>query len=445
MACGGRDEERGALKDDGLPAAAPPAFDTYASDCILHRAAPFIFAVGVALALIPVQDLPVDLPMLAIAATLVVVIIGIALVVGRIPSIPAWMPRVLPFAYLAAIALLREATGGALSGYGVLLFLAPFWAALYDTRRQVVLLLAAMFVAQVGFAFVQSDFQDLLAVRRGLVSLLVVGMISLAVHRNVAELRAAQALVSEQARQRARLNERLRDSNARLGRSNRELEQFAYVSSHDLQEPLRMIRSFSQLFLQRHGERLDDDGRELLDFVVDGADRAQQLVNDLLEYSRVETTGSEFEAVDLDASLDRALETLAPRIEEGGATIERVGRLPVVRGDAGQLERLFVNVVGNALKYRHPERAPIVRIESMRDGPRHWRIDVADNGIGFDNEHARRIFLMFQRLHGRDQYQGTGIGLSICSRIIERHGGEITADGRPGEGATFRMRIEGQA
>lgn len=204
-----------------------------------------------------------------------------------------------------------------------------------------------------------------------------------------------------------------------------------------------MIRSFSQLLQQRHARALDGDANELLGFIVDGAERAQQLVNDLLEYSRVETSGRRFDEVDLEASLDRALATLHGRIEEAGATVERTNTLPVVHGDAGQLDRLFVNLVGNALKYRSPERAPVVRISSRpNDEPIGVQVTVTDNGIGFDPRHAERIFRMFQRLHGRTDYEGTGIGLSICARIVERHGGKIRATGTIGEGATFTFTLE---
>jgi len=413
----------------------------YATDSIVQRTTPFIFATTFGLLLIPLQDLPLQGGLLALAILALTSVVGFAMLVGRFPGLPSWVPRLAPILFLLAVALLREATGGVLSGYGALLFLAPFWVALYDTRKQVIVVMIAMFLVQAGQGLNEANWEDITALRRALLSAVIIGMISLAVQRNVSNLRAAEVSLAEEAAERALANERLAESNDRLERSNRELEQFAYVSSHDLQEPLRMIRSFSQLFLKRHGDQIDADGTELLGFVADGAARAQDLVNDLLDYSRVETTGRTFDTVALDESLDRALQTLRMRIEENEAVIERPERLPTVSGDASQLDRVFVNLIGNALKYRAADRAPRVRIAAERDG-RQWRIIVVDNGIGFDNEHAERIFLMFQRLHGRSEYEGTGIGLAICSRIVERHGGEIHATSVPEGGATFTFTIE---
>ncbi|MCW2962702.1 MAG: multi-sensor Signal transduction histidine kinase, partial [Thermoleophilia bacterium] len=361
--------------------------------------------------------------------------------IPRISWLPSWSIHVIPYLFLLDIGLLRTATGGVVSGYGSLLFLAPFWVALYGNRRQVVGIVVAMFIVQSSTGMSEVGFTDLSAIRRSLLASAIIGMISIAVQRNVQELRDAEARLAAEARDRARTNALLEEQARMLERSNRDLEQFAYVSSHDLQEPLRMIRSFSQLFLSRHGSEVSADGIELLDFVVDGAARAQALVNDLLEYSRVDSSGRPLEPVPLRDSIDRALDTLQGRIEETGASIRRKGDHPLVSGDPGQLDRLFVNLVGNAIKYRDSERAPRIEIctTSERD---HVEVTVTDNGIGIDKKHADRVFLMFQRLHGRDQYEGTGIGLAICSRIVERHGGTISADGRPGFGTTFRFTLE---
>lgn len=402
-----------------------------------RRAAPFLLAVAMAYALLPMQTDVVEWAMLLAATGILTgVIAAAALLVSLGDRAPLWALRLLPFVYLGFVVLLREAYGGPLSGAGALLFLAPFWVGLYDTRNQVLLVLGAMFVAQlVGTAEV-----DEVAIRRAVLATAIIGFISLAVQHAVAELRAARELVARESAARAQAIEQLAEANSGFERSNRELEQFAYVSSHDLQEPLRMIRSFSQLFVQRHGDKLDTEGQELMGFVLDGAERAQRLVQDLLDYSRVGTAELELLPVRLDEVLDRALQSLQPFVEETGATIEREGDLPTVTGDASQLERLFANIIANSLRYHHPDRTPHVVVRAVEvDGAA--QVTVSDNGIGFDPEHAERIFLMFQRLHGRSEYAGTGIGLAICARIVERHHGRISATGEPGRGATFRFMI----
>jgi len=409
----------------------------------LRQSAPFIGAIAIGLLLIPLQNVPIEGMKLAIAIVGIVAVLTASVLAGARPGTSKWFVRSLTIPFLLGVWLLRDATGGTLSGYGVFFYLAPFWSALTDTRRMVYASIVAMFVVQAVSGLVEVDFENFLAVRRALFAAVVIGLISLAVQQTLERLRASEQRIAKEAERREELNHELERSMDRLERSNRELEQFAYVSSHDLQEPLRMIRSFSQLLQQRHQAELKDDAQELLGFVVDGAERAQQLVNDLLEYSRVETSGRKFDEVDLDASLDRALATLQGRIDDAGATIERAAPLPVVHGDAGQLDRLFVNLVGNALKYRDADRAPVVRIScAPNDEPRGVRVAVTDNGIGFDPRHADRIFRMFQRLHGRTEYEGTGIGLSICARIVERHGGTIWATGDIGAGATFTFTLE---
>ncbi len=406
---------------------------------------PFAFAVALGLGLLPLQDTPVDALELAIALVALAAVMALATLTTLRPNAPRWLALLVPYAYVAAITLLRMATGGNRSGYAALLYLAPFWVALRGTRRQVLGVTIAMFASQV----VQTTLMDDVAnagssIRGALLTALVIGMMSLAVQSSVSALRAAETRVRREADARAQANERLEHSNELLERSNRDLEQFAYVSSHDLQEPLRMIRSFSQLFAQRYAQQVDDDGRELLGFVTDGAERAQSLVADLLEYSRVGTSDRPFEDASLGDVLERALDVLAPMIEESGARVYRPDSLPLVHGDPGQLERLFVNLVGNAIKYRDPHRKPELRIESSRIG-QSVRVDVIDNGIGFDDEHARRIFLMFQRLHAHGEYDGNGIGLAICARIVERHGGRIEAHGVPNEGSVFSFTLEAVA
>ena len=223
-----------------------------------------------------------------------------------------------------------------------------------------------------------------------------------------------------------------------LRRSNAELEQFAYIASHDLQEPLRMVESFTALLAERYRGQLDDRADRYIQFAVDGARRMQQLIADLLAYSRVGSRGQPLRPVDTAAVVDRVLGVLAHAIAETGATIERDG-LPVVMGDDVQLGQLFQNLVGNALKFRRDE-PPRIRLQATRDGTS-WLFEVADNGIGLDMKYADRVFEMFQRLHARDSYPGSGIGLAIAKRIVERHGGAIALSSTPGVGTTVRFTL----
>jgi len=219
-----------------------------------------------------------------------------------------------------------------------------------------------------------------------------------------------------------------------LRRSNEELERFAYVASHDLQEPLRTVTSYVQLLERRYGAVLDDEGREFVGFAVDGAKRMQSLIQDLLAFSRVGTRGAALEPTDADAVADAALESLRAAIEEAGAVISR-DPLPTVLADAAQLRQLFVNLIGNALKFRGEER-PVVHLGAQQQGGT-WRLSVRDNGIGIQEEYFERIFVIFQRLQERERYPGTGIGLAICKKIVERHGGRIWVGSTPGEGSDF--------
>lgn len=227
-----------------------------------------------------------------------------------------------------------------------------------------------------------------------------------------------------------------------LARSNDELEQFAYVASHDLQEPLRMVSSYTQLLARRYRDRLDDDAREFIGYAVDGVNRMQALIADLLAFSRVGSRGGAMEATRLDAVVERTLANLEAAIRESGARVT-IHPLPVVRGDAGQLGQLFQNLVGNALKFRGAA-APRIEVGAGRDGGQ-WRFHVRDNGIGIEPEYTERIFVIFQRLHGRAEYPGTGIGLSICKKIVERHGGRIWVDSQPGRGSTFFFTLPAAA
>jgi signal transduction histidine kinase len=226
---------------------------------------------------------------------------------------------------------------------------------------------------------------------------------------------------------------------AELKRSNAELEQFAYVASHDLQEPLRMVASYVQLLARRYRGKLDGDAEEFIQFAVDGATRMQALINDLLGYSRVGSKGKPLVPSDLDSVLDDALSNLSIRLRETNAEVVR-DPLPEVLADSGQLTQLFQNLIGNALKFV-ADGHPHVRVAATSDDGL-VRISVSDNGIGIDPRFEKRIFEVFQRLHTREEYPGTGIGLAVCRKIVERHGGRIWVESEPGRGATFHFTLQ---
>ena len=250
-------------------------------------------------------------------------------------------------------------------------------------------------------------------------------------YSDITRLKRAEAALAEKA-------EALETALAELRRSNSELEQFAYVASHDLQEPLRMVASYCQLLGRRYRDRLDDDAREFIDYAVDGAARMQQLINDLLTYSRVGSRAKEPVAVDLGTVLDAALLNLKVAVEDSGGRITR-DPLPTVMGDDVQLTQLFQNLIGNALKFRR-EVPPEIHVGAAEE-PERWLISVADNGIGMESAYFDRIFVIFQRLHERGKYPGTGIGLAICKKIVERHGGRIEVASEPGRGTTFTIAL----
>jgi PAS domain S-box-containing protein len=226
-----------------------------------------------------------------------------------------------------------------------------------------------------------------------------------------------------------------------LYRSNEELGQFAYIASHDLQEPLRMVASYTQLLSKRYKGKLDSDADDFIAFAVDGASRMQRLIQDLLVYSRVATKGRDLIETASEDALRRALANLRGAIAESGALVTH-DPLPTVMADEMQLTQLFQNLIGNAIKYQGPG-IPKVHISAARSGEAKWTFSVRDNGLGIDPQYFERIFGMFQRLHKREEFAGTGIGLAICKKIVERHGGSIAVESQLGEGSIFRFALTG--
>jgi len=224
-----------------------------------------------------------------------------------------------------------------------------------------------------------------------------------------------------------------------LNRSNEELEQFAYIASHDLQEPLRMVASYTQLLSKRYKGRLDSDADEFIAFAVDGASRMQRLIQDLLAYSRVGKKGGELLDVSSEESLLLAINNLRGAIEDSGALVTH-DPLPRVMADEVQLTQLLQNLVGNAIKYQKPG-VPLIHISAVRNAEGMWLFSIRDNGLGIDSQFFEKIFGMFQRLHKREEFAGTGMGLAICKKIVERHGGEISVESQPGVGSTFHFTL----
>ncbi len=234
---------------------------------------------------------------------------------------------------------------------------------------------------------------------------------------------------------------------SQLAASNKHLEEFAYITSHDLQEPLRTVSSYLGLFSKRYEDSLNEDGRELLSFAIDASKHLKLQIRDLLEYSRVAHTKRKMGVVEMRTIVDEVLSNLETRITKCGARVEVSPELPAVLGDRFQLIRLVQNLVSNALKYRSPDRPPRVRIGVRLDG-RFWEVSVADNGIGIEEEYRERIFAIFQRLHAQGTYEGSGIGLAICQRVVECHGGTIRVESAEGGGSIFTFTVramEGQS
>ena len=248
---------------------------------------------------------------------------------------------------------------------------------------------------------------------------------------------ASWNLVREQ-RDLVRAQQSLEESIAELARSNADLQQFAYVASHDLQEPLRMVASYTQLLARRYKGKLDSDADKFIGYAVDGAIRMQRLINDLLTYSRVTAQDKVFERVDCNGILEEALSNLRVAVEENRAVVTH-DPLPTVMADGGQLGQLFQNLIGNAIKFRGKEPPQVYVSAERRTGE--WLFSVRDNGIGVDPQYAERIFVIFQRLHNREEYPGTGIGLALCKKIVERHGGRIWVVSQTGQGTTFHFTL----
>jgi NO-binding membrane sensor protein with MHYT domain/nitrogen-specific signal transduction histidine kinase len=267
---------------------------------------------------------------------------------------------------------------------------------------------------------------------------LLLSVLGVLLVQGILVLRPALANIHQGISQLEHAKQALQHKSEELVRSNAELEQFAYVASHDLQEPLRMVASYTQLLARRYQGKLDRDADEFIGFAVDGATRMQTLIRDLLSYSRVMTQGRSLQPVDTRLAFDAACENLHKAIEESGVAVS-VGALPTIHADATQMTQLFQNLLGNALKYRN-ERAPRIHVDA-KPAEKSWLFSVEDNGIGIESQYFERIFQMFQRLHTREKYSGTGIGLAICRRIVERHGGRIWVESAPGRGSTFLFAI----
>ncbi len=261
----------------------------------------------------------------------------------------------------------------------------------------------------------------------------------LSLRRMQCELQERNEALQREIRERQRAEQVLAERSRELARSNAELERMAYIASHDLQEPLRMVASYVQLLERRYAGQLDADAHEFIGFAVDGARRMQALIDDLLTLSRVDTKARPLQQLALGEALEAALRTLRITIEERGAQVA-AGELPTVLGDSVQLTQVFQNLLSNAIKFCQAD-PPRVAISAERDGAL-WRICVRDNGIGVPPEYRERIFGMFQRLHGRREYAGTGIGLAICQKIVERHGGSIRVEDAEGGGSAFIFTLQ---
>jgi signal transduction histidine kinase len=251
-----------------------------------------------------------------------------------------------------------------------------------------------------------------------------------------------RALHEQQLRkQRREAEEALAQKAKELARTNQDLEQFAYVASHDLQEPLRMVAAYTQLLAEKYKGKLDEQADKYIHYAVDGATRMQTLVQDLLAFSRSGRDGTEMSETDCNDVVQQALLNLEAAVRDSSAQV-KCGELPTVHANSGQLRQVFQNLIGNAIKFRKPE-PPIIQIAAQKEGYE-WLFSVADNGIGISSDFLNDIFVIFHRLHTREEYPGNGIGLAICKRIIERHGGRIWVESEQGNGTTFKFSLPAQ-
>ena len=272
-----------------------------------------------------------------------------------------------------------------------------------------------------------------------------IGQLASSFNQMASQLKTAYGGLEQKVRQRTeeiverkRTEEELQRTLGRLSRSNKELEQFANIASHDLQEPLRMVSSYTQLLERRYKDKLDSDANEFIGYAVDGAKRMQTQINDLLAYSRVTTQGNSFEATNCSDIFENAVTNLTAVIEESEAIVTR-DPLPTLPADASQLVSVFQNLIGNSIKY-HGDQPPRIHVSAV-ESEDEWRFSFKDNGIGIESEFAERIFEIFQRLHSKTKYSGTGIGLAICKKVIERHGGRIWVESEPQKGSTFYFTL----
>jgi PAS domain S-box-containing protein len=246
-------------------------------------------------------------------------------------------------------------------------------------------------------------------------------------------------LAIEDITERKKAEEEIKKYSFELERSNTELEHFAYVASHDLQEPLRMVASYTQLLEKKYSDKLDDNAKKYINFAVDGAVRMQALINDLLDYSRVGANKKEITKIDCKSVINRILTNMKNKIITSNAQV-KFDELPEIYGDEVQIERLFQNLISNSIKF-HSNKPPIIEIETKEESNNLCLFSFKDNGIGFEKEFSERVFQIFQRLHTKQEYTGTGIGLAVCKKIVETHGGTIWADSEIGKGSTFYFTL----
>ena len=285
----------------------------------------------------------------------------------------------------------------------------------------------------------QEEITSRLAVEKTLQEKNLILQQEISTRRAVEKALQEQNLVLQQEiSNRQRAESALLKSNQELARSNAELEQFAYVASHDLQAPLATIASYAQLLEKRYKDQLDSKASRFIDNIVHGCTRMQTLIDDLLEYSRVGRSQKPFQLTDCNQAVEQALANLQGAIRQTQAVVT-YSELPAVMGDISQLVQLFQNLVGNSIKYRH-DAPPVVHITACKQ-EKDWLFSVSDNGIGIATQHQARIFQIFQRLHTQKEYSGTGIGLAICQKIVERHGGYIWVESKPGQGSTFYFTL----